>query len=176
MKIKKDGLCYKRLLNKLSKTIKSVKYTVLNKKMDSRQLYKYLVKIRIGIVKQLMRDTNLLLTRLTAKGKVETTISGVEIIRNSKLSIAEIVGYDISKFDNKSLENQLNEYITGLLETFVTFCKQKRPSSDSKVFVETILEAYEDLLLAHLSSCKEFQDPEESDDDSNFVILVKPWR
>ena len=137
---------YVHLKNRISKTMKSFKYTILNRSMNDLELREYMKKVESGVISLLSRDYAKFIKQVTEPQLVELHVSN-QYLGLIKLSVDSNAHTSFPEVDE--CDNFLTSLVKGYFETFLSSIKQDTKTSDTEIYVNAILEEY----LRSLSSC-----------------------
>jgi len=134
---------HKFLKQKISKILKSVKYTIINKKMTDDAVISYIGQTERGLRKILMVELSTYIERYSKPIPINITVKGrthgIVDINLNKI-------YPIDKLDKESFQQTLFPKICGYIETFVSDIKKDPKGTKTESYVDAVIAEYINLL------------------------------
>lgn len=129
---------YMSLKIKISKTLKSVKYSILHDKVKDNELSNYISAIESGLINLFKKDSRYFYKLITTNKKYKIYVRG-QYIGNIVMNLNKYLKSDI---DLKKIDpEQIKSTIRGYIETFISDIKAN-PETSTVKYVESILDLY----------------------------------
>lgn len=127
---------YKLLKQKVSKTLKSMKYTVMNKKMTSTELTDYLGQTERGLSNIFKTELKEYIVSYCKKIPININVKGRA---HGIVPVSLNAIYPVDKIDEEKFQTELYPKLCGYLETFISDIKKDPANAVTESYVDAVI-------------------------------------